>query len=364
MPSSTSSSSEPLSSSNLDRPLPPGRLHTAALIAFLVCAALMVSYEMYWRDFGVSSSYRNSDGLWTIQRLRIDAGEGDRTVLIGSSRTLFNIQLDTWEAISGQRPIQLSLEGTSPLSIMEDLSTDENFTGTLLVGVAPELFFSGFQYRQSAIERYGKESPSQWLGQQISMPFEPYLRFYSFDYSLFTILKRQAWPERAGVNSLMEVRRLADTTKDRNTRMWTKVEEDEEYRNLARQIWEDEFVPLEERDESWMVEHLNTREEEINRAVAATQTLQNRGVDIVFVRHPIDGYYAMSEPIYYPRKETWDALIERTGAPGVHWMDHEELQGFWLPEWSHLSGSEADRYTAVLYQVIERELKLHKGNDK
>ncbi len=42
-------------------------------------------------------------------------------------------------------------------------------------------------------------------------------------------------------------------------------------------------------------------------------------------------------------------------ALSIHWQDHEELQGYWLPEWSHLSGSEADRCTKALYHVIQGE---------
>ena len=60
-----------------------------------------------------------------------------------------------------------------------------------------------------------------------------------------------------------------------------------------------------------------------------------------------------------PRAETWDVLIEKTGAVGIHWLDHEELQGFYLPEWSHMTGSEADRYTKALYHVIQRALTAH-----
>jgi hypothetical protein len=65
--------------------------------------------------------------------------------------------------------------------------------------------------------------------------------------------------------------------------------------------------------------------------------------------------------MYDPRAETWDVLIEKTGALGVHWMDHEELQGFWLPEWSHVAGSQADRYTQAVYQVIQRERESRKS---
>jgi hypothetical protein len=45
-------------------------------------------------------------------------------------------------------------------------------------------------------------------------------------------------------------------------------------------------------------------------------------------------------------------LIARTGARGVHFEDYPQLQGFWLPEWSHLAAADADRYTAALYPLV------------
>ena len=67
---------------------------------------------------------RNTYGLWAIQRRRIDAGEGDATVLVGASRIYFDVQLPVWERLDGKRPIQLSFEGTSPLTAVEDLAAD------------------------------------------------------------------------------------------------------------------------------------------------------------------------------------------------------------------------------------------------
>ena len=43
------------------------------------------------------------------------------TVLVGTSRLLFDVQLPVWERLAGTRPIQLSLEGTSPLPVLEEL---------------------------------------------------------------------------------------------------------------------------------------------------------------------------------------------------------------------------------------------------
>jgi hypothetical protein len=320
----------------------------------MVCLLSLTGWELYWRDFGVTSSYRNSDGLWAIQRRRIDRGEGDKTVIVSSSRGFFDLQLDVWERESGRRPIQLGLEGTSPVPFMEDLAEDPDFTGTLLVGVAPGPFFGGDK-RLAALQRYQEESPSQWLGQRISMLIEPHLAFYHFDYALFSVLKRQAWPDRDGVVNNMEVRKLADFTQDRNARLWSKLETDEEYRELAREIWADGFVPLNERDPERIKRDLENRGIQLDRAVAATGKLQDKGAEVIFFRSPAEGHYAIAEPTITPRDQTWDVLIERTGVLGLHFEDHAEMQGYWLPEWSHLSGSEADRYTASLYHLIQRE---------
>ena len=100
----------------------------------------------------------------------------------------------------------------------------------------------------------------------------------------------------------------------------------------------------------------DNRREQIDRAVAAARKLQERGVQVIFVRNPAEGHYALSEPMYNPREDTWDVLIRESGALGLHWQDHEEMQGYWLPEWSHMSAVEADRYTAALYHLLQSQL--------
>jgi len=342
MPSSTSSSS----------------LRPAALIGLIGAIILMSGWEAWWRSDGSVPGYRNSEGLWAIERRRINDGEGDKTVITGSSRIFFDTQLDVWQRESGERPIQLALEGTSPAALMEDLVDDLDFTGTLIVGISPGLAFSGYEYRGEAFERFREETPTQWMGQQISMLVEPWLAFYQSDYSLFTVIKRQPWPEREGVFVERDVRRLAIYSRDRNARMYEKVETDEAYAQIAKEIWAQGFVPIDERSEEELKGALENRNKQIERIVSAANALQERGIEVVFVRNPSEGFYAISDPMYNPRAETWDVIIERTGALGIHWQDHEELQGYWLPEWSHMTGSEADRYTKALYHLIEREKML------
>ncbi len=332
---------------------PWGPILIGATLMFIV---MLVAWELYWRDFGVTPGYRNSNGSWADQRRRINNGEGDKTVLIGSSRILFDVQLPVWEKTAGERPIQLALEGTSGVVLLEDLADDPDFTGRLVVGVAPDLFFSGFAYRGEAISYYHKQGPSQRSGHWISKKlFEPYVAFYDPDFALATVIRRQDWPLRDGTHKDTRVRKLLVQQEDRNTHMWRKVEVDPEYRALTRSIWAENFAgpPPPMMDTPEKLQKLIDKQ--ITRAEVAVKKLRARGVRIVFVRPPSNGDYYAFEQKVFPRAGTWDALLKRTNTPGIHFEDHPEMLNYELPEWSHLSAADANKFTAALVPLVERE---------
>jgi hypothetical protein len=350
MPSSTSNFEEFLVEPAPERPVPLVRWGLAGVAAAMLFVIALGGWEWYWRDFGSTPSYRNSEGLWAIQRRKV---QPDSTVLVGSSRTLSNINLNVWEKLDGKRPIQLALEGTSPMTVVEGLAKDTTFRGRLLIGVTPLLFFSGFQYRQDVLDYYPKETPAQRFGQWLSMTFlEPYLAFYEDDYALFTVLKRQGWPQRPGVRKDSDVRRLFTTDIDRNMRMWEKMENDVAYQNEQKAIWKEFWDPP---DPKMMALGPKLRAQQLERAPAAIKKLRERGVQVVFVLHPVDGEFRDVEFMVNPRAETWDVLLSRTGAPGIHFMDYPQLQGYRLPEWSHMSSKEAERYTEALYPLVQQK---------
>jgi hypothetical protein len=331
------------------------------LIGVIVLLALCVTgWEWYWRGYGVKPGIRNTYGLWALQRQRIDAGKGDATVLVGASRVYYDIQLPVWERLDGQRPIQLSFEGTSPLAYLEDLAADPKFVGRVLVGVEPDLFFSGFEYRGGAVRYTHKESPSEYIGQQLSMRLiEPYLAFDDPDYALTTVLERQPWPERPGRHVFLEPRKLGFHEADRNTYMWDKVADDPEYRALWRRIWSEGFQPGP--DDPTPAEALKTENDQIARAARVVTKLRSRGVQVLFVRMPSSGEYLAFENREFPRARSWKALLAATGAPGIHFEDYPELQGYQLPEWSHMTHAEAERFTAALYGIIMRDFWVRKA---
>ncbi|MBV9344712.1 MAG: hypothetical protein JOZ03_06955 [Gammaproteobacteria bacterium] len=335
------------------RPVPQQPWGRILAFVLVLLALLLAAWEGYWRAYGVTPSISNSNGLWAMQRRRIDQGEGAATVLVGDSRLFFDLRLPVWAQLDGERPIQLSLEGTSARWTLEDLAADPRFSGgRLLIGVAPDVFFSGFPSRAEAIRYARKETPAQRVGQWLAMHLiEPYLAFDDPDYALATVLARQPWPERTARR--LPVRKLAMTENDRNSYLWSKVEQDQAYRDIARGIWLNHMQRLP--GDPPAREDLKNARQQITKVAAAVATLRARGVQVLFVRLPSNGPYLAYENRKYPRALTWDVLLKESGAPGIHFEDYPELQGYDIPEWSHLSYRDSERFTAALQGIVQRK---------
>jgi hypothetical protein len=330
---------------------PWNRISAAALVMLLI---LLGAWEWHWRASGVAPSIRNTDGLWTIQRRRVDKGEGGATVFVGDSRTFYDLQLPVWERLDGKPPIQLAFEGTSALPFLEDLAADPKFTGRLLVGIAPLVFFTGGDLHANALRYYRNESPSQRIGQWLSMRLiEPILAFDGPDFALATVIERLPWPARPGLPVFPKVRKLSVIAADRNAYLWGKVQTDAEYRALARTIWVQRMAASMQDAQPEAARQRS--DEQIARAAKAVATLRARGVQILFVRTPSTGPFLEAENRAFPRTSSWAGLLAATGAPGIHFEDYAELQGLELPEWSHLSRPDAERFTGSLYRIIERD---------
>ncbi len=354
MPSSTSSSSVdrgPI------RPIPTMPwMRTFGLMALLL-VVLLGSWELYWRDRGFVPSINNSPGLWAETRRRVDAGEPNATVFIGSSRTLFDIDLQVWREETGVLPIQLALEGSNPLPVLTSLAEDEDFAGLLIVGVTPPLvMMPEIGYRADAFERYGSETPSQWLGHRLSVPLERLFAFYHFDTRLFTVLHRQAWwPAREGRDfEARAVRRLSDMDEHREADLWLKIDDDPEYATLVTDIWK-EFVesappPPPEDVAREMFEQTLAN---LQRDVTA---IRSRGGEVVFLRLPSVGWFREFEANALPREHVWEPIVASVEAVGVHFEDYEELSDVRVPEWSHVSARDKGRLTRALVGIFREQL--------
>jgi hypothetical protein len=98
-----------------------------------------------------------------------------------------------------------------------------------------------------------------------------------------------------------------------------------------------------------------SRDEQIDKAAKAIATLRARGVKVLLVREPSTGPYLDYDNRLFPRADSWDVLLAKSGAPGIHFEDYPELQGLDQPEWSHLSYDAAKKFTAALHAIVVRD---------
>jgi hypothetical protein len=338
-----------------ERVIPQLNWRGAGILMLVFVVLATTGWEINWRSRSYDPTYVNSYGLWAIQRREVSR-QGDAVVIIGSSRAFFDINLDLFEEGYGRRPIQLALEGTSPRPFLEDLANDSSFSGTVLVGVTPGLFYSGYTYRGRALDYHRNETPSEWMGQQLSMLLEERLGFIeSVNLPLFKLLEHIPMENRKGVYPPhMDVHRLAVHERDRNTKMWRRVVEDPTYKELARAVWayempEDEDEEKEERppiDPDPIFEEVSGHVDRI----------RSRGGDVVFIRCPSEGIFRDSERERFPKEKYWDSLLVEVDAGGIHFEDNAALQGLELPEWSHLSPEDARIFTRELVPLVGKAL--------
>jgi hypothetical protein len=63
----------------------------------------------------------------------------------------------------------------------------------------------------------------------------------------------------------------------------------------------------------------------------------------------------------FPRERYWDRLATEVDAVAIHFGDHPSLRDYDTPEWSHLSRSEAERFTRALVPILMDSLARHRA---
>lgn len=353
MPSSTSSS-DPYSYE--DRPIPERPWRKALALGIILMIAAVAGWEYNARAiWGYETGYYiDSYGLWSKERKRVDKGEAE-VAIIGASRAFFNLDLNTYEDMTGTRPVMLAMVGTNPRPFLTDLANDEDFKGLLIIGITPGSFFRHEHgLFADVIQYHYEESPSQWMGQRLSMLLEPHFAFYdNSNWPLFTLLERSGLENPEGVRPPgFPVWKISQSDKDRNTKMFWKTEELEYYQHYNQMTWrrfnegaDARGIPPFDID-TYLAE-----------VVEEIEKIRARGGDVVFVRSPSSGDYRPREARLQPRETHWDRLLRDTNSVGVHFEDHEDLRHLRTPEWSHLHSEDTFPFTAGVIRVLDARLK-------
>lgn len=330
----------------------------AAWLTLALVLTFVVGWELFWRSQHLTLSYNEDESMWANKRKMIYGGSPARLVVIGSSRIKFALDLATWERITGEKPVQLAMEGASPRPMLTDLGNDPDFKGTLLIDVTEGLFFTptgSFPEKEATkrVKAYPNWSLSQQISFQINRVAEANLLFLDNEnLALTPLLNLLPIPARPGAwGGPKFPREFAVVDADRQTKMTDAFVADTALQNQVKGTWLDigAHSPKKAIGGPPLLDILNETKHAIDQ-------IRARGGRVLFIRTPSDGPYWEGEKQLFPRTLYWDRLLAHTQTPGIYFADYSDLSRYRCPEWSHLTPTDAIRFTEALVPVIEQKM--------
>ena len=349
-----------------ERPIPQIPWRGITVVVVLVVTAAASAWELYCRSIGYGPSLDDNEDLWTITRQRV---KPESIVIIGDSRGWYDLDLDELQRGLGNRPVQLAMGGGCGYPILADLADDKSFHGTIICSFVPRLFLAPpgtppMERGEKAVRRSHTQTPAQRASEYLAMPLEEHVAFLKQqDLTLEQLLKRLPIPNRPG--ALVPPRLppyFGTVDRERRARMTEECARGGRLATTIQQIWLPIFTPPPPPSyvpkDVFMAKMKDAIEKRFGDTIAAVEKLRARGGKVVFVRLPVSGGLKALEDRTTPRDQTWDPLLQGTGAPGIYFEDFPELAGFNCPEWSHLSAGDSVEFSKRLVPHLRAALGM------
>lgn len=330
------------------------------LMLFLVVLAL-VSWEIRLRKIGVKPTYDIGDALWSDKRAKVYGPMDTRTVFIGSSRIHFDIDIPTWEQLTGTKAIQLGRDGSSPLAVLYDLAEDPKFAGRLVIDVTEGLFFSTSpfyaQEPDKSIKYFKEITPAQRASFLINKPLEANLVFLDKEnFSMNAYIAEIKHTNRPGIFEMpIWPWQFGGASFDNQESMHPQFVKDTNLQVKVRNIWA-MFAKMGEND---IPIHGKSLDSLLATIKSSVDKIRARGGQVFFSRTPSSGPYLMGEEMGFPRDKYWQRILDITNSKGMHFKDYAATKDMQCPEWSHLTPELAIVFTKELVKVMQQEKLLN-----
>lgn len=334
----------------------PNQLKKAGLLAMALAIIFIGCWELYLRSTGADNAFDDLAPIWANARAKIYGPPESKTVFIGSSRIKFDLDIPTWENITGSEAIQLALQGSTPVPLLHDLANDTAFKGRLIIDVTEGLFFSprggNWERPNGNIKYYHDLSPTQRASFAINKPLESSFVFLDKEnYSINALLDKLRIPSRPGVFVFPVFPRDFDRNSfDCQSYMTPAFVADSAQHNEVKAIWA--YFASFRRGGPISGGELDSF---LLTIKASTDKIKARGGEIIFVRTPSSGGMWMGEQKGFPREQYWDKILTVTETPGIYFMDDEATNHYICPEFSHLTPSDAVDYTKHLIRILSEK---------
>jgi len=336
--------------------------------ALLIVLALVAVMELRLALRGFHATVLDTEGRWLRERARAAELGGQALILVGGSRIQLDADLEVLRAQTGLEPVQLAIDGSSFLPVLEGLAADPAVRGTVIVDFSDHLLLPGaapgvaneWQARYAAHGRLRRlpdfDTIETWLGERVRTP----LRSYADGSRPITALTTRLLPARATPQYLT-------TFPDRSRQAdYSKVSMPAFYyqrvlRNLGQEVPVAPGMTYGELEGELrrriaaiqpMRDSLAAYEEAGRRLAAQAAAIRARGGRVHFVVLPKSGLVRMIDDRRTPRAMFWDRFAALAGAPVLHFEDVPALSGLQCPDGSHLDFRQRAGFTRDLVRAL------------
>ena len=343
-----------ISSSNVNARLPKGKWLTTWLITIIICITITLGWEGYCRTIGFTpDGVADTPDLWLKTRKRASMLGNDAVILVGASRIQLGINTDVMSHYTPTRPVQLAIDGSILIPVLENLANDDSITGTIIVDLEVEKINPRLKEKRTenivkyyedykTIQPYGALQPvEEFLQAQVN-------RLFAFritganPQTLFSRLFVTGDNNFSGsyLTTLPDRSRQADYTKTAQPDIYLS--------RLKHNLGNETLTTL--KPIQW-----SEFETDLTYLESLVKRIKQRGGRVVFVRFPTDKGIWQIDQTRLPRAQYWDKLAAMTSAETIHFNDYPELSRYNLPDGSHLDYRDAVPFTDTLCKLIFKQ---------
>jgi len=315
----------------------------ALALGLALTVAFLGLMEWQFRSAGFGPSVHDGADLWWANYRLIAASEKPPIVIAGSSRAQLDIDLATLGRGLDDRPvIQLSINGSSPLLVLERLADDPAFRGTLLLEVQPIVFDA---------RPAGNATPEAILAQRETAAWRPFETVLRTAVQSRLVFRNPLWDPKLYPRLLRPATWhglfYLQTAADRSIKADYATD-----RDLGQ---EERWARILETMQPMDAEELISVTDRITRAA---HQIQSRTGRVILINFPGSGATLSAEERFFPRVTYWDRLVRETGLPHLHLHDDPALLAVYRPcDGSHLDGEQTRQFTEVLAAAIKNLLR-------
>ncbi len=334
-----------LSTSSSDSAQPPW--HKVWAVALILSLVVVGSWETLVRQANLGPEYNDNRSLWANARHTLNDHGDNAIALLGASRLQYAVDVQTMSDAFERPVIQLSVEGTSALALLENLAADPRFRGTLIYSIAPAFSFSSIHPRietgkqREWVQHYLGQSRSRRMEQSMRLYLQGLLAFRSPDAQLTRVL-----PSVLNTGSLPDRDQKTTFANRVLHKDYSKLSADVDELGMA-QFYLENSVPYIQPEFAVVLNYMNT----------LVQLLRNKGVDVYFVRLPSSAEVKLIESVLFPRPTFWGLMEQRLDARFIHADDYPEMAGFMSQDGSHVDSQHIVEFTTLLIGAL-RENQL------